>query len=117
MSEVEKSPLRLVEIKNGERGRVFNLKQGNNLVGRWDPDSQCFPEIDLEELDPEVKVSRKHAIVECAGDYAEVEDLNSLNGTFINRGQRLRAGVRERLKNGDEIIFGKTFLLFETDTD
>lgn len=108
-----KPPVRLVEMNGGVKGKVFGIHEGNNLIGRWDPDTGSFPDIDLEAVDPEAKVSRKHAIIECSGTSVEIEDLNSLNGTFVNRGSRLRAGIRESLKHGDEIIVGKTFLILE----
>jgi pSer/pThr/pTyr-binding forkhead associated (FHA) protein len=41
-----------------------------------------------------------------------LEDLGSTNGTFVNRGKRLSPGTRQSLKDGDEIIVGKTFLRF-----
>jgi pSer/pThr/pTyr-binding forkhead associated (FHA) protein len=41
-----------------------------------------------------------------------IEDLGSTNGTFVNRGHRLAPGDRQPLKDGDEIIVGKTFLRF-----
>jgi len=41
-----------------------------------------------------------------------VIDLGSTNGTFVNRGRRLRPGERHPLQDGDEIIVGKTFLRF-----
>jgi len=38
--------------------------------------------------------------------------LGSTNGTFINRGRRLIPGIAQSIKDGDEIIVGKTFLRF-----
>jgi FHA domain len=93
-------------------GEVFKLTNEESFIGRWDADNGIFPDVDLDAHDPEAKVSRKHArIVFLNGDYY-VEDLGSTNGTFINRGRRLLPGNREALKNGDEIIVGKTFLRF-----
>jgi len=83
------------------------------LVGRWDPEHGSFPEIDLEAHDPEAKVSRRHAVIYLNDSQVEVEDIGSLNGTFINRGDRLDAGKRHELKDGDEVIVGKTFLKVE----
>ncbi len=85
------------------------------MIGRWDPDSGAFPEIDLESEDHEAKVSRKHAIVECQGKTVTIEDLGSLNGTFVNRGARLVEGTKYTLHVGDELIVGKVFLRFEAD--
>jgi pSer/pThr/pTyr-binding forkhead associated (FHA) protein len=46
------------------------------------------------------------------GEHYFIEDLGSTNGTFINRGRRLLPGDRQPLRDGDEIIVGKTFLRF-----
>ena len=46
------------------------------------------------------------------GQYV-IEDLGSTNGTFVNRGRRLKPGERQPLNDGDEIIVGKTFLRFQ----
>jgi pSer/pThr/pTyr-binding forkhead associated (FHA) protein len=54
-------------------------------------------------------VSGSHArLVVEQGKFA-VEDLNSLNGTFLN-GQRIR---KSELKDGDEILIGKHSLVFQ----
>ncbi len=92
------------------RNHEFELEPGKNLIGRWDPDSGSFPEVDLDADDPEAKVSRKHAMIIIENGKITVEDIGSLNGTFVNRQQRLLPGTAVELKDGDEIIIGKTFL-------
>ena len=81
-------------------------------IGRWDADGGIFPDVDLDQDDPEAKVSRRHARIIREGHQFYIEDLGSTNGTFINRGRRLLPGNRHPLNNGDEIIVGKTFLKF-----
>ena len=98
----------LTVIRGGTVGKVFPLQSGDNLVGRWDPDSGAFPEVDLEADDPEARISRKHALIRVS-DTMTIEDIGSLNGTFVNRGRRLEPGSPAVLKDGDEIIVGKTF--------
>jgi hypothetical protein len=95
-------------VRGGTVGKEFPLQGGDNLVGRWDPDSGAFPEVDLETDDPEARISRKHALI-CVGEQVTIEDIGSLNGTFVNRGRRLEPGSPVVLKDGDEIIIGKTF--------
>jgi hypothetical protein len=98
-------------IRGGNRpGHEFPLEEGDNVVGRWDPDTGAFPEVDLEADDPEAKISRKHALIRVDGNKITIEDIGSLNGTYVNRGTRLTVGTPQDLKNGDEIIIGKTFL-------
>jgi hypothetical protein len=101
---------KLAIIRGGRRGQEFELEAGNNLIGRWDPDTGSFPEVDLDADDPEAKVSRKHALIRIEGGKLTVEDIGSLNGTFVNRQPRLQPGNPAELKDGDEIIIGKTFL-------
>lgn len=54
-------------------------------------------------------VSGHHARIILEQGYYAVEDINSLNGTFLNN-QRIR---RSPLKNGDEILIGKHTLVFQ----
>ena len=104
---------KLVIGRGGRIGKEFPITSVETLVGRWDADSGIFPDVDLDQDDPEAKVSRRHArIVNQNGQYF-VEDLGSTNGTFVNRGRRLLPGHRHILQNGDEIIVGKTFLKFQ----
>ena len=99
---------KLTVMRGGTIGKEFPLQAGDNLIGRWDPDSGSFPEVDLETDDTEARISRKHALIKF-GDTITIEDIGSLNGTFVNRGQRLEPGSPTTLKDGDEIIIGKTF--------
>jgi hypothetical protein len=101
---------KLSVIRGGRRGQEFELETGNNLIGRWDPETGSFPEVDLDADDPEAKVSRKHALIRIDGGKITVEDIGSLNGTYVNRGSRLQPGTPAELKDGDEVIIGKTFL-------
>jgi pSer/pThr/pTyr-binding forkhead associated (FHA) protein len=104
---------KLVIERGGRVGRDFPITSIETNIGRWDADSGIFPDVDLDEDDPEAKVSRRHArIVNNEGEYF-IEDLGSTNGTFVNRGRRLLPGKRHMLQNGDEIIVGKTFLKFQ----
>ncbi|HND19789.1 MAG TPA: FHA domain-containing protein [Acidobacteriota bacterium] len=103
---------KLIIQRGGTIGKEFMLTDTESNIGRWDADGGIFPDVDLDQDDPEAKVSRRHArIVHQSGQYL-LEDLGSTNGTFINRGRRLLPGSRHALSNGDEIIVGKTFLKF-----
>ena len=108
---------RLLVERGGRVGRELPITGIETNIGRWDADSGIFPDVDLDEDDPEAKVSRRHArIVNHNGQYF-IEDLGSTNGTFINRGRRLLPGDRQPLNDGDEIIIGKTFLKFKVLTN
>ena len=103
---------RLVIQRGGKIGKEFLLYESEALIGRWDADGGIFPDIDLDQDDPEAKISRRHARLIQVNNQFLIEDLGSTNGTFINRGPRLLAGIRQPLNHGDEIIVGKTFLKF-----
>jgi pSer/pThr/pTyr-binding forkhead associated (FHA) protein len=102
---------KLTILRGGTVGKEFPLQTGDNLVGRWDPDSGAFPEVDLEMDDPEARISRKHALIRIS-EQITIEDIGSLNGTFVNRGRRLEPGSPAVLHDGDEVIIGKTFFRF-----
>ncbi len=51
-------------------------------------------------------VSRLHAVIDYAGKYLTITDLNSTNGTFLN-GEKLVAKRPRVLRDGDEILIGK----------
>jgi pSer/pThr/pTyr-binding forkhead associated (FHA) protein len=112
-SVVSRTAAKLVLQRGGRVGKEFVITGIETNIGRWDADSGIFPDIDLDEDDPEAKISRRHArIVNHNGQFF-IEDLGSTNGTFINRGRRLLPGKRHMLQNGDEVIVGKTFLKFQ----
>ena len=73
------------------------------------------PEVDLTQDDPEAKISRKHARIFVQGGGYMLEDVGSLNGTYINRGPRLMPGSPQSIKDGDEVVMGKTFFKFVTE--
>jgi FHA domain len=102
-------------IRGGRKGQEFPLEDGKNLIGRWDPETGSFPEVDLEQDDPEAKISRKHAMIIIENGHITVEDIGSLNGTYVNRGNRLIPGTPQEVKTGDELIIGKTFLKLVVD--
>ena len=101
---------KLSVVRGGRKGQEFPLEDGNNLVGRWDPETGSFPEVDLDADDPEAKISRKHALLRIEGGKITIEDIGSLNGTYVNRQPRLSPGSPVEIKSGDEVIIGKTFL-------
>jgi hypothetical protein len=102
----------LVIERGNSAGKQFSLSSQETNVGRWDADGGVFPDVDLDADDPEAKVSRRHARISLRDGAYLIEDLGSTNGTFVNRGHRLAPGDRQALKDGDEIIVGKTFLRF-----
>ncbi|HEX8686865.1 MAG TPA: protein kinase, partial [Pyrinomonadaceae bacterium] len=103
---------RLVVAGTTELDATFLLNKETNLVGRTDPQSNIFPDIDLSRFDPETKISRRHARVWREGDTFLVEDLGSVNGTVVNDAVRLGPRQPRPLANGDRLRLGETTLHF-----
>jgi hypothetical protein len=80
------------------------------IVGREDPVSGVFPEIDLTDHGgDEGGVSRQHARIFVQGYQVFIEDLNSTNYTYVNQ-QRLVPGQPQPLNSGDQVRFGRVKL-------
>jgi hypothetical protein len=89
----------VVRAGGGRVGESFALDGDRMTIGRR-PDSDVF-------LD-DVTVSRDHALlVKRSGDFY-LDDLGSLNGTYVNR-HRIES---HRLEDGDEVQVGKFKLTF-----
>jgi pSer/pThr/pTyr-binding forkhead associated (FHA) protein len=94
-----KGPALVVRSGGGRAGETFPLGTEETTIGR-SPDCDIF-------LD-DVTVSRRHAVLKRNSNELEIEDLGSLNGTFLNR-RRIETGV---LSDGDELQIGKYKLTF-----
>ncbi len=87
-------------------GEEYNVFAGENYVGRAD---EKPVDIDLTFQEPEDRVwcSRQHALLvfdDGAGTLT-IEDLNSSNGTFVNR-ERVYPGQPRQLFVGNTIQIG-----------
>lgn len=92
---VEKEGAALVIRAGGGRsGESFPIDQDRMSIGRT-PDAPVF-------LD-DVTVSRNHALLVRRREGLYIDDLGSLNGTYVNR-KRIESHL---LKDGDEIQIGK----------
>jgi len=79
-------------------------------IGRLDAASATFPDLDLTSYGGlERGVSRRHAKITRQGQEIFIEDLGSVNGTFLN-GKRLTPYLQHPLASGDEIQMGKLVL-------
>ncbi|HZJ02126.1 MAG TPA: FHA domain-containing protein [Thermoleophilia bacterium] len=96
---VHASPVLVIRSGGGREGEKAVLDTELLTIGR-DPENHLF-------LD-DVSVSRHHArVIRDAVGYV-IEDLNSLNGTYVNR-KRLE---RHHLSDSDELQIGKFKLGF-----
>lgn len=95
---------------------AFSLQKDDNLLGRRDPMSNIFPEVDLSKYDPQTKISRRHARIWREGNNFLLEDLGSSNGTILTRAAsdsfRLMPKQPQVLAAGDRIRLGDAVLHF-----
>jgi len=92
-------PALVVRSGGGRTGEQFALEKPQTTIGRT-PDCDIF-------LD-DVTVSRRHALVLRGNGSSTIEDLGSLNGTYVNR----RRVEKAQLEDGDEVQIGKYRLTF-----
>ncbi len=94
-------------------GMYFDLfRRTEVIVGRVDPTSRIFPEVDLTaQGGDEGGVSRRHCRITLAGNQFFVEDLGSTNGTYVDA-SRLTPNTRVALDNGRQLRLGKLILNF-----
>jgi serine/threonine protein kinase, bacterial len=106
----------LIVIGTTDMVKPFMIDKESVLIGRTDPHTGIFPEIDLTMHDPETKVSRRHARIYRQGEQFLIEDLGSVNGTVINSisGGSIRLNTKSPrvLTAGDELKVGSTTLKF-----
>jgi hypothetical protein len=84
----------VIRSGGGRAGESFSIDDERVSIGR-SPDAGVF-------LD-DVTVSRNHALLVRRRDGLYIDDLGSLNGTYVNR-RRIES---HRLSDGDEIQVGK----------
>ena len=89
----------VIRAGGGRSGELFNVAGDRMTIGR-SPEAEVF-------LD-DVTVSRNHALLVRRRDGLYIDDLGSLNGTYVNR-RRIES---HRLANGDELQVGKYKLTY-----
>jgi len=89
----------VIRAGGGRAGETFAVAGERMAIGRT-PDAEVF-------LD-DVTVSRNHALLVRRRDGLYIDDLGSLNGTYVNR-RRIES---HRLADGDELQVGKYKLTY-----
>jgi FHA domain-containing protein len=89
----------VIRAGGGRAGETFLVSGDQMTIGR-SPDAEVF-------LD-DVTVSRNHALLVRRRDGVYIDDLGSLNGTYVNR-RRIES---HKLQDGDELQVGKYKLTF-----
>ncbi len=96
--------IRLIILNSGRR-LLLSLEEPI-LMGRQDSKRGFYPEIDLTpDGGIDGGVSRRHARLLLSEGRCYIEDLESANGTFVNR-ERITAKTPCVLQSGDEIRLG-----------
>ena len=82
------------------------------IVGREDPVSNIYPEVDLTPFGGEMGgVSRQHARLNLSGGQWTITDLNSTNYTRLD-GARLEPNTATALPDGARVQFGRVAMTF-----
>lgn len=81
-------------------GATYRLSAGGRVIGR---------DTGLDITIDDIKVSRRHAVIEVAGGRTNLTDQASTNGTWVND---VRIQQTTELRDGDRIRFGGVELRF-----
>jgi Nif-specific regulatory protein len=92
---------KLTIISGNLKGKTYELRDKKTTIGR-----ESSNEIVLKDA----SISRQHCLIEKREDQFFINDLKSLNGTFING----KEAVNTMLKHGDKIHIGDFILRFHT---
>ncbi|PYS46611.1 MAG: hypothetical protein DMF68_18640 [Acidobacteria bacterium] len=96
---------RLAAVAGPLKGTIFTLIEEETMIGRESANRVCLSD---------ASVSRRHCVIKREGELFKINDLDSLNGTFVND-----VPVKERyLEHGDRLRIGEynfSFLLHEGD--
>lgn len=103
---------KLVVMNDQDHEAVFQLNKIISFIGRGDPHSNVFPDIDLSAFRNCGGVSRSHALIFRIGNSFILKDCGSSNGTVVNDSTILGANKTRILKSGDRLRLGDKVLYF-----
>jgi two-component system cell cycle response regulator len=90
----------VIQYNGAKTGCRYPLHEAQTVVGR-EPENLLFV--------AEPSISRRHAVIHQNGIVFEIEDLGSLNGTFVND---VKVSARTPLRDGDMIRLGTILFKF-----
>lgn len=102
---------RLVVLRGLRIGAEYPIYEGRNTIGRFG-DKPVDIDLMTQESVEQIWCSRQHAVIVFANGSMAIEDLNSLNGTWLN-GVRVPPGQLRQLKAGDVLQIGTVQLRLE----
>ncbi len=86
--------VQLIVNRGGTHGKKVQLRHETTIVGRRRDCNLCIPSSE---------VSRRHCLLQFQDGYLTIEDLNSINGTFLNE---QRIGDKNVVYPGDRLTIG-----------
>jgi len=103
---------RLVVLRGQRINVEYPLYDGHNFIGRAD---EKPVDIDLDDQEPPDRVwcSRQHALVTVEDGIVTIEDLNSANGTYVNR-TKVFPGQKRNLAVNDVVQIGTVHMKLKT---
>ena len=110
---------RVVAFVDGEVFRTFPLEYDENIIGRESKGNR--PDIDLTDIDPDRKISRRHALIYRYNQQYYIRNLSSKNSLYVNR-ELIPQNEEVLLEDGSTIVLsGEYGLIFyaasEADAD
>src|SRR5688572_2131212 len=95
---------KLVVLRGMKINAEYPIYEGRNTVGRF-ADKPVDIDLVSQESSEQIWCSRQHAVFTYDQTNVVLEDLNSLNGTWVN-GVRIQAGQPKLLRHGDVVQIG-----------
>jgi len=93
---------RMVIYQNKQPAHTHPIVNDETLVGRYDPVSGAFPDLDLTEFDTDSSISRKHVYIYRQNREYYLYPVSN-GGTQLNS-ELVDMGSKRKLKDGDVII-------------
>jgi hypothetical protein len=99
---------RLLVVHGAKPNMEYPVFEGQNFLGRAD-EKPVDIDLQIQESPDRIWSSRQHAVITCEKESLFIEDMNSSNGTYVNRG-RIQPGQKQALKKNDIIQIGEVQL-------
>jgi pSer/pThr/pTyr-binding forkhead associated (FHA) protein len=105
-------PSRFCLMLPGGHHRIALPRNGDLVLGRFDPLVNTTPDVDLTWVNQgRMLISRRHARIVGQDDEHAVEDIGSTYGTLINW-MKIGIGRKVKLQPGDRVILGQCELVY-----
>ena len=92
-------------VRGAKSGMEYPIFEGQNVIGRAD-EKPVEIDIEFQESPDRIWSNRQHALITCENGFLVIEDLNSSNGTYVNR-NRVPPGKKQEVKANDTIQIGE----------